>query len=220
MAQLIVGHGVSGYFDIRLTSSWQCSPIRPYIPDLNLGSFPVVSCANWRKGCFSIGRERCLCRLFTSTILRFSIEYQETGTTLRWCSPLHCWGGDSFSELLAELEKNFHLVVLDIHGHGASGYRNGMTLEVMTEDFYLLLRKLSFQKVVWFGCSIGGMIGMRLALAHPDVLDSLVLMATTARLDPPEIEEATLHLWAMFRDGHREDIADSAMSFFFAARTY
>lgn len=130
------------------------------------------------------------------------------------------WSGDSFSELLAELANNFHLVIPDIHGHGVSGYRNGMTLEEMTEDFYLLLKQLGFQKVVWFGCSIGGMIGMRLALAHPEVLDALVLLSTNARLDPPEIKEATLHLWKQFRDGHREDIADAAMTFFFASRTY
>jgi 3-oxoadipate enol-lactonase len=29
-----------------------------------------------------------------------------------------------------------------------------------------------------------------------------------------------LHLWKMFRDGHREDIADPAMKYFFASRTY
>ena len=88
------------------------------------------------------------------------------------------------------------------------------------EDFYLLLGKLNLEKSVWFGCSIGGMIGMRLALAHPDALDSLVLMATTSRLDPSAIKAPTLHLWKMFRDGHREDIADSAMKFFFATWTY
>jgi pimeloyl-ACP methyl ester carboxylesterase len=130
------------------------------------------------------------------------------------------WGGDSFNELLGELAKDFHLVIPDIHGHGASGYRNGLTLEEMTEDLYLVLRKLRFEKIVWFGCSIGGMIGMRLALAHPDILDALVLMSTNARLDPPEIKESTLHLWKLFRDGHREDIADAAMTLFFASRTY
>jgi 3-oxoadipate enol-lactonase len=152
-----------------------------------------------------------------------ALHYRESGNrdnpTIVF-APSLLWDGDSFSELLTALAKEFHLVTVDIHGHGASGYRNAMTLEEITEDFYLLLKKLSRQKVLWFGCSIGGMIGMRLALAHPDALDSLVLMSTTARLDPPEIKEATLHLWKMFRDGHREDITDPAMKYFFASRTY
>jgi pimeloyl-ACP methyl ester carboxylesterase len=130
------------------------------------------------------------------------------------------WGPVAFDEMLAELAKDFHIVAVDIHGHGASGYRDPMTLEEMTEDFYLLLGKLNLKNAIWFGCSIGGMIGMRLALAHPQAIDSLILMSTTARLDPPEIKEATLQLWDLFRAGHREDIADPAMRYLFAPRTY
>jgi pimeloyl-ACP methyl ester carboxylesterase len=152
-----------------------------------------------------------------------ALHYRESGSrdnpTIVF-APSLLWGGDSFIELLTELAKDFHLMTVDIHGHGLSGYRDAMTLEEMTEDFYLLIGKLNLRKVVWFGCSIGGMIGMRLALAHPDALDSLILMAANARLDPPEIKAPTLDLWKMFRDGHREDIADSAMKFFFAVRTY
>jgi len=130
------------------------------------------------------------------------------------------WGADAFDEMLAELAKDFHVVAVDIHGHGASGYRDTMTLEGITEDFYLLLEKLSLRKVIWLGCSIGGRIGMHLALAHPEAIDSLILMSTTARPDPPEIKEPMSRLWELFRAGHREDIADSSMKFFFAPKTY
>lgn len=61
---------------------------------------------------------------------------------------------------------------------------------------------------------------MRVALAHPDALDSLVLMATSARPDPSTMKASTLHLWKMFRDGHRQDIADPAMKLLFAPSTY
>jgi 3-oxoadipate enol-lactonase len=164
--------------------------------------------------------EVCVPIIHTNDI---ALRYRELGNrdhqTIVFVSSL-LWSGDAFSELLTDLAKDFHLVIPDIHGHSASGYREAMTLEEMTGDFYLLLRQLRFPKVVWFGYSIGGMIGMRLALAHPEELDALVLMSTTARLDPPEIKEATLNLWKMFRDGHREDIADAAMKFFFASKTY
>ncbi|HLZ35677.1 MAG TPA: alpha/beta hydrolase [Nitrospira sp.] len=152
-----------------------------------------------------------------------TLHYRESGNrdnpTIVF-APALLWGGDSFNELLTELAKDFHLVTVDIHGHGLSGYREVMTLEEMAADFYLLLGQLNLEKVVWFGCSIGGMIGMRLALAHPDTLDSLVLMATSARLDPSTIKASTLHLWKMFRNGHREEIADPAMKLYFATRTY
>jgi len=130
------------------------------------------------------------------------------------------WGAEVFDHLVSEFANDFHIIVVDIHGHGDSGYRTPMTLEEMTDDYYQLVTKLDLSNVIWIGFSIGGMIGMRLALAHPEIIGSLVLIATTARLDPPQIREQTWKLWEMFRDGHREDIADAALQFFFAPATY
>ena len=151
------------------------------------------------------------------------LHYRESGIgdgrTIVFAHSL-IWGADSFAELLTEVAKEGHLVTVDLHGHGLSGYRDTMTLEEMAEDCYRLVQELRVENVVWFGCGVGGMIGMRLALAHPDALDSLVLMATSARPDPSTIKAPTLHLWKMFRDGHRQDIADSMIKLFFAPRTY
>jgi len=130
------------------------------------------------------------------------------------------WGAKAFTELLTEIGRDARLLTVDLHGHGLSGYRDVMTLEEMAEDCYALLKELGVGKVTWLGCGTGGMIGMRLALAHQDALDSLVLMATSARPDPSTMKASTLHLWKMFRDGHRQDIADSTMKLFFAPRTY
>ncbi|MDQ3686762.1 MAG: alpha/beta hydrolase [Acidobacteriota bacterium] len=130
------------------------------------------------------------------------------------------WSSEVFDYLVSELEDDFHIIVVDIHGHGKSGYRTPMTLEEITDDYYHLLTKLDLSKVIWIGFSIGGMIGMRLALQHPEIIDSLILIATTARLDPPQIREQTWKLWEMFRDGHRASIADAALQFFFAPATY
>ncbi len=130
------------------------------------------------------------------------------------------WGSEVFDHLVTELVDDFHIILVDIHGHGNSGYRTPMTLEGMTDDYYQLLTKLDLSKVIWVGFSIGGMTGMRLALQHPEIIDSLILIATTARLDPPQIREQTWKLWEMFRDGHRASIADAALQFFFAPATY
>ena len=40
-----------------------------------------------------------------------------------------------FDHLVAELANDFHLIVLDLHGHRESGYRLPLTLESMTEDY-------------------------------------------------------------------------------------
>jgi pimeloyl-ACP methyl ester carboxylesterase len=64
------------------------------------------------------------------------------------------------------------------------------------------------------------MIGLRLAVQHPQLMDSLLLMATSAQSEPPQIREQTGQLWQLFRDGRREDIVDAALQFFFAPTTF
>lgn len=130
------------------------------------------------------------------------------------------FGSGVFDALVSELSKDFHLVFLDIHGHGESGYRTPLTLEDMTSDYYQLLTRLGISKCIWLGYSIGGMLGMRMALTHPEAIDSLILIATAARPDPPQLREQTGALWEMFRDGYRENIIDLALPMFFAPATF
>lgn len=152
-----------------------------------------------------------------------SLNYTEAGSpqnrTIVFAHPV-LWGAEDFESLITDLAADFHVVAVDIHGHGSSGWRKPLTIDEMTDDFYELIVKLDLQNPAWFGYSIGGMIGMRLALNHPEAIDALVLMATNARPDEPEIKVQAAKLWDLFRDGHRADIADAAMPFFFARNTF
>jgi 3-oxoadipate enol-lactonase len=130
------------------------------------------------------------------------------------------FGAQVFDEVATELADTFHLVIPDIHGHGESGYRAPLTLEEMAADFRGLLDALELSRVAWVGYSIGGLLGMRLALEHPETLDSLVVIAATARPDEPQLREQALRLWELFRDGHREEVAGPAMGAFFAPATF
>jgi 3-oxoadipate enol-lactonase len=157
------------------------------------------------------------------TINSVGLNYRDLGShenrTIVLAHPM-LFGSDVFDYLVSELVNDFHLILPDIHGHGQSGYRAPLTLDEMTADYYRLQTELNLTKVIWIGHSIGGMIGMRLALAHPEAIESLVLIATTARLDPPQLREQAWPLWEMFRAGHREDIVDAALQFNFAPATF
>ena len=151
------------------------------------------------------------------------LNYREIGRrdnrTIVFAHPM-LFGSEVFDHLASELVNDYHLILLDIHGHGESGYRTPLTLEEMAADYYHLLTKLDLTNVSWIGHSIGGKIGIRIALANPEAIDSLILIATTARLDPPQLRELAWPLWEMFRDGHREDIVDAALQFTFAPATH
>jgi 3-oxoadipate enol-lactonase len=71
---------------------------------------------------------------------------------------------------VAEQVSDFHLLLLDMHGHGESAYPTSFSLERMAEDCAALIRVLGVAPVCWVGESMGGMIGMRLALQHPECL--------------------------------------------------
>ncbi len=84
------------------------------------------------------------------------------------------------------LSSRFHVHSVDLHGHGQSGGEAGpITLEAMADDLARVLDALGIDRVGYCGLSIGGMIGMRLALQHPDRVAALALMNTTAEPETP-----------------------------------
>lgn len=151
-----------------------------------------------------------------------TIGYRELGErtrpTIVFAHPM-LWGPDAFPEFLDGLARDFHVIAFDIHGHGASGVYPGMTLDSMADDFQAALEQLGAVNVTWMGVSVGGMLGMRLALQSPRRISRLILMSTTAQLDPPPLREATYGLWKRYRDGERGPVADLALPFFFSPAT-
>jgi 3-oxoadipate enol-lactonase / 4-carboxymuconolactone decarboxylase len=157
------------------------------------------------------------------TINNVALHYEERGDrskpSLVLAGPL-LFGAQGFDPLVPLLENDFYLVRLDVHGHGRSGLRVPLILEDMAEDFRELLLRLGLPKPVWVGHSIGGMLGMRIAHKYPDELAALILIAATARPDPPALREQTWQLWQAFRAGQRATIAEPALPFFFARVTF
>ncbi len=79
------------------------------------------------------------------------------------------------------LEAHFQVLRYDIRGHGKSEAPPGAyTLELLAEDAVALLDMLEIEKVHWVGLSMGGMIGLSVALNYPKRLRSLALCDTMA----------------------------------------
>jgi len=152
-----------------------------------------------------------------------ALTYREVGDrNKRTLVLLHTvlWSADVFDHLIATLAKDFHIIDIDLHGHGQSGYRTPLRIEEMAADYHQFLTQLGLSKVTWIGYSLGSMIGMNMALRYPDLFHSLVLIATNARRDETQLGKQTQQLWDLFRAGHREDIVEPALQLFFARATY
>jgi 3-oxoadipate enol-lactonase len=89
-------------------------------------------------------------------------------------------------------KSHYRVLRYDTRGHGRTEVAGGpYTFELLAADVYCLLQALGITRTHFVGLSNGGMVGQSLALAHPELLCSLVLCDTTSRPPP-----ATLPIWS------------------------
>ncbi|WP_328648050.1 alpha/beta hydrolase [Amycolatopsis sp. NBC_00348] len=118
-----------------------------------------------------------------------------------------------FVELAALLSGERRCASVDLRGHGLSSKEDvPLSAQQCSDDLVAVLDKLSWQRAVLVGHSLGSVAAMLFALDHPDRVSSLVLMGSAAHYEmkwqrPPVTE-----------DTYREVIAQSnerAGPFFF-----
>ncbi len=88
---------------------------------------------------------------------------------------------------LPALAQHFRILTYDHPGHGSSPLPElPCTVESLAHTLLALLDELEVERVSLCGVSLGGMVGMALALAAPERVERLVLACTSAYLGPPE----------------------------------
>jgi 3-oxoadipate enol-lactonase len=88
---------------------------------------------------------------------------------------------------LPALAEHFRIVTYDHPGHGLSALpERPCTVESLAQGLLALLEELEVDRVSLCGVSLGGMVGVALALAAPRRIQRLVLASTSAYLGPPE----------------------------------
>ncbi|HUY76687.1 MAG TPA: alpha/beta fold hydrolase [Ktedonobacterales bacterium] len=97
------------------------------------------------------------------------------------------WSGEMFAAQVAALQDRYRCVTFDFRGQGQSEMtRDGYDMETLAEDAAALIRQLGLAPCHFAGLSMGGFIGMRLALRQPELLRSLILLETSADPEPAE----------------------------------
>ena len=102
-------------------------------------------------------------------------------------------------------EKDFKLLRMDFRDQGASDkYREEYDIEIHVADLKKLLDKLEIDKVHLVGVSYGAMVAMLFELKYPEMVDSLVLSNTEARVT--DFLKSISDVWeiaAASNDGHK-----------------
>jgi 3-oxoadipate enol-lactonase len=87
---------------------------------------------------------------------------------------------------LPALSPEFRVLRYDHPGHGGSPPLAETTVSRMAREVVELLDELGIATVSYCGLSLGGAVGMRLALDEPERVEKLVLCSTSARFATPE----------------------------------
>ena len=95
-----------------------------------------------------------------------------------------------WTPVLGPLVEQFRVVRIDHRGHGDSARRRGRSgrarLDDLGDDVLATLDDLGLERVELAGLSLGGMLGMWLAIHRPERIGRLALLCTSAYLPPAQ----------------------------------
>jgi pimeloyl-ACP methyl ester carboxylesterase len=118
------------------------------------------------------------------------ISYIEQGSGDEVFIFVHGYSGSlgNWEWVLERLPKQYHAYALDQRGFGKSGRPGSYELTDFVEDIYAFSQELGIEQFTYVGHSLGGKIGYKFALDHPDVLKAMVLAEPSPAgvMVPPE----------------------------------
>ncbi len=95
---------------------------------------------------------------------------------------------DMWREQVAAFSGRYRCLVYDANGHGRSAARPMLpAIEVLADDLASLLAALGIARAHIVGASIGGMAAQAFAAKYADMVDRLVLVATTPKMADPTV---------------------------------
>lgn len=98
-----------------------------------------------------------------------------------------------YGSIIAGLSRGYKVIALDNRGAGRTDKPDiPYSMEMMADDTAGLLAALGIEQAHIVGTSMGGRIALALALRHPTLVRSLVLVSTSAKVPPPNLRRRLL----------------------------
>ena len=93
---------------------------------------------------------------------------------------LTLWSGQ-----MEAFAKQYQVLAYDVRGYGQSDKpREGYSLDIWADDLHRLLSVLGIKSSFLLGFSAGGVITLKFALAYPDMVRALILVASSSEVSP------------------------------------
>jgi pimeloyl-ACP methyl ester carboxylesterase len=127
-----------------------------------------------------------------------ALYYEDTGgggETIVFSHGL-LWNTTLFAKQVAALKGSYRCIAYDHRGQGRSADdpSDAIGMDMVTDDAAALIEALGVGPVHFCGLSMGGIVGMRLAIKRPDLVRSLVLLDTTAEPEPSKLKYKILNV--------------------------
>ena len=123
----------------------------------------------------------------------------------------------AFDWLAAGLEDDYRCAAFDWRGQGASEVTSdGYSVDALTGDAAALIERLGLAPCHYIGTSMGGWVGLRLALRRPELLRSLVLLNSNSKGEGWAKVPGYLVMGAIARFRGMAPLADTAMKALFS----
>jgi 3-oxoadipate enol-lactonase len=131
------------------------------------------------------------------------------------------WDNTLFAPQIAVLKARHRCVAYDHRGQGRSADDTGraIDMETLAIDAAALIETLGLGRVHFCGLSMGGFIGMRLAINRPELIRSLVLLETSADPEPFPSKLKYRFLTLVARTLGLKVVASSVMGLLFGETT-
>src|SRR5690606_34046902 len=97
--------------------------------------------------------------------------------------------GDNWRTFAREAEAHYTAYLVDLRNHGRSPHSPDISFDLMAEDVRELMAQLGLTSATVLGHSMGGKVAMTLALAHPTLVEKLVVVDIAPRAYQPHHQE-------------------------------
>ncbi|QSB04875.1 alpha/beta fold hydrolase [Natronoglycomyces albus] len=119
----------------------------------------------------------------------YAVDESQRGSdadTIVLGNPLGCTL-DIWDQHIGDLTEKFRVVRFDLRGHGGSIQKTGnWTIADLASDVLAVLDELGIDSAHYAGMSLGGALGMHVAIHQPHRIKKLALICTAAQIATPE----------------------------------
>lgn len=119
---------------------------------------------------------------------------------------LHMW----YNQVPA-FSRRYRVLTYDVRGFGETELPEGeVDMRVLAEDLHQLLRALGIDSAFVLGYSMGGRVGLQLAIDRPEVVRALILANSGVGVTPPspEAQERRRRLIGLLEQGDLETVSE------------